>query len=130
MLTGEGLIRRIELFNGVFLVALTLGGWFFFSAKTAFSVFLGGALSSVSFQVLKWQLDKAFRDPTKIPSKGGLFVSYYLRILGMFFLVFVVMYYGWVDPIAFLVGLSVVVLSIFVVGGQQFLVMLLKKGES
>jgi len=37
---------------------------------------------------------------------------------------------GWADPIAFLVGLSVVVLSIFVGGGLVILVSLAGKGES
>jgi hypothetical protein len=40
------------------------------------------------------------------------------------------MYYGWADPIAFLVGLSVVVLSILVGGGLEIYVSIVRKGES
>ncbi len=126
----EGLVKRIELLNGVLLAVLALGAWALFSGSAAIGVLLGGALSITAFRLLKWQLYKAFRNPEALPSKAGLFASYYLRFLGEVFLVYVVMYYGWANPIAFLVGLSVVVLSISFVGGQLILLMLLEKGES
>jgi hypothetical protein len=126
----EKLLRRIEWTNGVVLILLTLGGWFFGSTRAAISIFLGGGIVTLSFQILKWQLRAAFKNPGRIPSKAGLFVSYYLRFLGTLFVIFVVMYYGWVDPIPFLVGLSVVALSVVVVGGREFLLLLAKKGET
>jgi hypothetical protein len=42
--------------------------------------------------------------------------------------VFSVIYYQWVHPIAFLVGLSLVMVSIIGVGIQQFVVML-RRGD-
>jgi hypothetical protein len=128
--SNEKLLRRIEWVSGVLLLALTLGAWVVFSGKMAFGVLLGGAVAIISFQVLKWQLRRAFKNPGKIPSKGGLFASYYLRFLATVFVIFAIIYYGWANPIAFLVGLSVVMLSIFMVGGQEFLLMLAEnKGE-
>jgi hypothetical protein len=53
-----------------------------------------------------------------------------LRFLGTLFLVFLAIYYRWAEPVPFVIGLSVVVLSILMVGGQEFYVMLRKKGES
>lgn len=126
----EKLVRRLEVTNLIAAVTLTMGAWAVFSSQIALSVFLGAAIVSVSFQILKWQLRRAFQNPTQIPSKAGLFVSYYLRFLGTLFLVFVVMYYGWANPIAFLVGLSVVAMSIVVVVGREFLAVLEKKGET
>lgn len=128
-LTAERLLRRIEWANGILIVVATLGAWVLFSGAIAFGVFQGCVIATLSFQILKWQLKKAFRNPDKIPQKASLFASYYLRFLGTLFVVFTVIYYGWANPIALLVGLSVVVLSIVLVGGQEFLVMLAKKGE-
>jgi len=126
----EKLLRRIEVVNVILMGLLPLGAWVLVSAKTALGVFLGAAIVTLSFRVLKWQLNKAFRTPGKLPQKGRVFASYYLRYVGTLFLVFVVMYYGWADPIAFLIGLSVVVLSILVGGGLEVLVSLARKGES
>lgn len=126
----EGLLRRIEWASGVILTIWVLGTWVLYSGRMAFGVFLGGAIAITSFQVLKWQLKRAFQAPGKVPQKAGLFASYYIRFLATLFLVFVVMYYGWANPVAFLAGLSVVVVGIFLVGGLEFLALLMKKGES
>lgn len=129
ILAGEKLIRRIEWVSGILLGFGALIALLQFSVQAALGVFLGGAIAISSFQVLKWQLTRAFQRPGKIPHKAGLFASYYVRFLATLFLVFVVLYYGWASPIPFLVGLSVVVLSIVVVGGLEFILMV-KKGES
>jgi hypothetical protein len=130
ILADERLLRRIEVVNAILMVVLPAGAWIILSAKMALGVFLGAAIATLSFRVLKWQLNKAFKTPGKVPQKGRLLASYYLRYLATFFLVFVVMYCSWADPIAFLVGLSVVVLSILVGGGLEVSVLLAKKGEN
>ena len=128
VLANEKLLRRIEYANGALLVAASLGAWGLFSAKIALGVFLGGVIASLSFQGLKWQLKRAFQTPGKVPVKGGLFISYYLRFLVTLFVVFTVIYYDWVNPIALVVGLSLVVLSIAMVGAGEFIKMLVTKG--
>lgn len=128
LLTDERLLRRIEWTNIGLLVAATLGAWLFFSYTIAFGVILGGAIATASFQILKWQLKRAFQSAGNVPRKGGLFVSYYLRFLITLFIVFAVIYYGWANPIALLAGLSLVVLSIAAVGAHEFLLMQVRKG--
>lgn len=130
VLFEEKLLRRIELVNVILAGLLPVGAWVLVSVEAALGVFLGAAIVTVSFRVLKWQLNKAFRTPGRLPQKGRVFASYYLRYLATLFLVFLVIYYGWADPIAFLVGLSVVVLSVLVGGGMEILRSLAKKGES
>jgi len=124
------MLKHIEWTIGILLVVLVLGAGVMYSGQVALGVFLGGMISTMSFQVLKWQLRKAFNTPGKVPRKAGLFASYYVRFLATLFAVFTVMYYGWAGPIPFLVGLSVVVLSIVVVGGREYFIMFMKKGES
>lgn len=128
-LTAERLVRRIEFTTILLGLLLTLFAGLVFSWRAGAGVLQGAVISILSFQVLKWQLARAFQRTTSLPSKGGLFASYYLRFLATLFIVFVVIYYDWADPIPFLAGLSVVVISILVIGGQEFLVMLSKKGE-
>ncbi|NTW35346.1 MAG: ATP synthase subunit I [Syntrophobacteraceae bacterium] len=129
-LTSDELLRRVEFYNLIFMGLFPLAAWVLVSGTFGFGVLLGAIISTLSFQILKWQLRRAFETPGRVPQKGGVFFSYYARYLGTLFLVFVAIYYRWAEPIPFLVGLSVVVLSILVVGGQEFYVMLRKKGES
>jgi hypothetical protein len=125
---SEKLLRRIELVSAILLLAFTFAALVWFSWKCASGVFLGGSIVILSFQVLKWQLRRALQKPGKLPSKAGLFVSYYIRFLATLVLVFLGLYLGWATPFPFLVGLSTMVLSIVLVGAFEYFMM--KKGES
>ncbi|WP_448382685.1 ATP synthase subunit I [Desulfosoma sp.] len=126
LLSDERLIWRIQLVNVILLFFAALGAALFFSIREALGVLLGGATVTVSFQVMKWQMRRAFQHPGRVPSKGVLFVKYYLRFLGTVFVVFTVLYYGWVDPPAFLAGLSVVMVSIVLVAIQEAVKMVMR----
>lgn len=128
IISDESLLRRIERTNVVLLVFATLAAWAGFSYQIAFGVFLGGVIATASFQLLKWQLRRAFQSPGKVPHKGGLFASYYLRFLAVVFVIYTVIYYGWANPIALVVGLSLVVLSIVLAGVHEILLMQVRKG--
>jgi len=128
ILANERLLRRIEWTNVGLLVTATGGAWILFSAEIAFGILLGGVIATGSFKILKWQLMRAFQSPDKIPHKGSLFVSYYLRFLATLFVMFTIIYYGWANPIALLVGISLMVISIVAVGAHEFLMMQVKKG--
>ena len=125
---SEKLLRRIELVSAILLLAFTAAALVWFSLKCASGVFLGGSIVIMSFQVLKWQLRRALQTPGRLPSKAGLFASYYVRFLATLFLVFLVLYLGLATPFPFLVGLSVMVLSMILVGAFEFIMM--KKGEN
>jgi len=128
VIESEELLRRIELASAILLLVFTSAALVWFSWKAVSGVFLGGIIVIASFQVLKWQLRRALQKPGKLPSKAGLFVSYYLRFLATLVLVFFALYLRLATPVPFLVGLSIMVLSIVVVGVFEFFMM--KKGES
>jgi len=128
VIESEKLLWRIEVASAVLLLIFTAASLIWFSWKCASGVLLGGSIVILSFQVLKWQLRRALQRPGKLPTKGALFVSYYLRFLATLFLVFLVLYLGLATPFPFLVGLSVMVLSMVLVGAFEFIMM--KKGES
>ena len=128
VIESEALLRRIELASVVLLLVFTSVALVWFSWKTASGVLLGGGIVIISFQVLKWQLRRALLRPGRLPSRASLFISYYLRFLAILVLVFLVFYLGLATPFPFLVGLSIMVLSIVLVGAFEFIMM--KKGES
>ena len=128
-LSEDRFVRRIHWVCGAILTAAVLVALTGVSAHAALGVFLGGAIAILSFHALEWQLRRAFLRPGRIPRQAGLFASYYVRYLASLFLVFVVIYYGWADPVPLLVGLSVVVAGIVVAGGWEA-VATLKKGEN
>ena len=125
---SETLLRRIECLSGILLLVFTLAALVWFSWKSAWGVLLGGCIVIVSFQLLKLQLRRAFQKRGSVPTKAGLFISYYFRFLATLIAVFFVLYLGLATPLPFLVGLSVMVLSMIVVGTFEFIMM--KKGES
>ena len=125
---SERLLWRIELASAILLLVFTAAALALFSWRCACGVFLGGGIVIISFQVLKWQLRRALMRPGKLPGKAALFVSYYLRFLATLFVIFLVLYLGLATPFPFLVGLSVMVLSIVLVGAYEFILM--KKRES
>jgi len=128
VIDSETLLLRIEAASAILLVAFTLAALYWFSWKCASGVLLGGGIVILSFQILKWQLRRALLKPGKLLSKAGIFTSYYARYLATLFLVFLVMYLGLATPFPFLAGLSVMVLSMILVGAFEFIMM--KKGES
>ena len=128
VIQSEKLLQRIELASAVLLLAFTAVSLVWFSLKCASGILLGGGIVILSFQVLKWQLRWALMAPGRLPSKAGLFVGYYIRFLATLFLVFLVLYLGWATPFPFLIGLSVMVLSMILVGAFEFIMM--KRGES
>ncbi|MDY6910659.1 MAG: ATP synthase subunit I [Thermodesulfobacteriota bacterium] len=128
ILKDEKLLRRVEQWNLAILAAMTLGAAAFVSLKGAAGVLLGGAVAILSFLGLKWQLRRAFIGAGRVPGKGALFLRVYTRFLATAFVVFTVIYYGWVSPVALLAGLSVVMWSIVGVAIQQAF-WIFRKGE-
>lgn len=123
ILQDDKLLHRIEITNLVLTVLVPLGTAVFFSWPLAGGVLLGAVVMTTSFATMKWQIRKALRVPGTTPSKGVLFGKYYLRFLATLFVVFTVIWYQWVHPVAFLIGLSLVMVSIIGVGIQQFVAM-------
>ena len=125
---SERLLQRIELASAILLISLTLGAGFLFSWNAAWGVLLGGGIVVVSFQVLKWQLRRSLQRPGRLPTRAAVFLSYYVRFLATLFVIFLVLYLGLAKPFPILIGLSVMVLSIVLVGAFEFIMM--KKEES
>lgn len=108
---SEGSLARISLFNWLLLLLLTGSGWLFYTAFVARSVFVGGAIANLSFLFLKKDLTALLRGPLEA-AKARFFMRYYLRLSVIVAVLFLLVKLQLVQPVALLVGLSTVLLSI------------------
>ncbi len=116
------LVRSLWLGN--LLILALLGGGAFVVApwRAAVSVLVGGVIALVNFRVLEKSIYRALlpRGPKSGGSvMGRALVKYYLRFALTALVIFILVRQGWVEPLGLLVGLSVVVLSIFAWGALQ-----------
>ena len=83
-------------------------------------IFAGGLLAIANFNVLRRTIQKAFSsgkmDNSQKGKKAALIGTYYIRIALMGIIIFCLLATSLVDPIGMAVGLSTVVVGIFVFG--------------
>ena len=108
---GEVSLGKVMLFNWLLLVVLTGLGWLGYSGFHALSVFIGGAVANVSFLFLKRDLLRLLSGPLEAV-KPLFFMRYYLRLSVVVGVLFLLVRYRLVHPIALLAGLSTVLLGI------------------
>jgi len=113
--------REIKLLNWIILPVMTLSG-LAFGRTVAAGILLGGLTIIANFALLQKTIRRAFSsDGAMTAGKAAVVVKYYARLLGLAVIIFVLVGVGWADPIGLAVGLSTVVLSIFVFGLRRAL---------
>ena len=120
---SETLLLRIVAVSAILLFVFSFASLVWFSWKIALDILLGGGIVILSFQVLKRQLRRLLQNPGKLPRRSGMFTGYYVRYVATLLLIFLVLYLRLASPIPFLVGLSIMVLSIVMVGVFEFIMM-------
>ena len=115
------LVSRIEKVNLAISGLVVIGGMAFGSLEVALGILTGALVMVLSFQAMKWQVDRFFRKPPRSSSWIGIFIRYYMRFFATIVAVLTIILYRLVDPVAFLIGLSVVMMSIVSVGIWQAL---------
>lgn len=114
------LVRSLWLGNVVTFCVLTAGALLLASWDFAISVMVGGAIALVNFRLLERNIKRALlwrRDQGKVLPR--VLVRYYIRFAATAVVLIILVRQGLVDPLGLLVGLSVVVLTIFVWGALQ-----------
>jgi hypothetical protein len=109
-----GILREIERIN---VVILCLGSLLTLFLSSQFNYFLsfalGSAIMSLNFRILKGIVEKSLLSQNI--ERKGLLIKLPLKFLGLLALISLVLIYGNVHPIYFLLGLSTVLLSIIFV---------------
>lgn len=116
LIKDEALLKRLEQFNWVLLALLASGSFVFFSRKFALGVLAGGILAVANYYLVKRSLRRAF-DPERQGKTRFLYLlKYGLRFAALGLIIALLLIKGWVSPLGMLLGLSIIVLGIALVG--------------
>jgi len=92
---------------------LTVGGFIFKPGLFACGVLAGGVIVVVNFHLLYRTIKKAL-NPLNLVHPRSVLGKYYMRFFASAIIIFILISDHYVDPIGLLVGLSVVVISVFI----------------
>jgi ATP synthase I chain len=116
LIKDEALLSRLEQFNWVLLALLASGSFVFFSRKFALGVLAGGILAVANYYLVKRSLRRAL-DPERQGKTRFLYLLQYgLRFAALGLTIALLLIKGWVSPLGMLLGLSIIVLGIALVG--------------
>ena len=118
-------LNKIRLMNGVVFALLLLGSLIWMSPLFSFGVTMGGLIVLVNFHLLYRILKKAFI-PDHLASPKSVIIKYYLRLLGTGFILYLLIAKRLVDPLGLIIGLSVVVINLTLVGCNEMRKILFK----
>jgi len=136
LIKDEALLSRLEQFNWVLLALLASGSFVFFSRKFALGVLAGGILAVANYYLVKRSLGvlaggilavanyylvkRSLRralDPERQGKTRFLYLLQYgLRFAALGLTIALLLIKGWVSPLGMLLGLSIIVLGIALVG--------------
>ncbi len=101
-------VKRIHIINSVlYLLFLIISA--FFSKPIIIGIAIGGALSVLNFFFIETFIGKSFINDKKI---GLKFFFYFIKLTGLLSLIYVSIVYIELNAIAFVIGLSILFISI------------------
>ncbi len=112
-MNDEKIVNVLHAGNGIVLVLLFVAGWFFFSLHFAVGLAAGGLLAIANFFWLHGIIRRTVRLP-KVRAQAYAFSRYVLRLAIIGVIVWFLVIHFDLNMIGLLVGLSVPVLSIFI----------------
>jgi hypothetical protein len=121
-------LKKIRIMNGVVFAGLLLFSQILMTPFFTLGVALGGILILLNFHVLYRVLKKSFI-PDHLASPKTVIAKYYLRLLGTGLVLYVLISKKWVDPLGLLLGLSVVVINLMLLGFYEMRKFLFKEAN-
>lgn len=112
------LMQTLGLFNLIIFGLLISGALIFFSWQQALGVTVGGAIALINFGLLKRTVLRTIRPEVTNPLAKVL-IKYYVRFILTCLVLYILVRWEVVEPLGLLVGLSAVVLSVFVWFARQ-----------
>ena len=106
------IVKFVTLSNWIIFCIFGAAGFVVFPSDFAFGIILGGLIVTINFHLLAKTLKKAFVPP-KIASHNVILAKYYIRFVISGLIIFLLIAKHCVNPLGLLIGLSVVVVSIF-----------------
>ncbi|NVM22111.1 MAG: ATP synthase subunit I [Desulfobacterales bacterium] len=106
------LLRFITWTNWILFLTVTIAGFILTPGPFAWGILAGGLIVTVNFHLLYRSLRQALTPPHRAKMTVVL-GKYYLRFLVSAVIIYVLIADHYVDPLGLIIGLSVVVASIF-----------------
>lgn len=107
------LLKFITLTNWIILCIVTISGFILAPGPFAWGILAGGLIVSINFQLLYRTLKQALTPPHLTTTRVVL-GKYYIRFLVSALIIFILISDHYVHPLGLIIGLSVVVTSIFI----------------
>jgi hypothetical protein len=107
------LLRFVTLTNWILFCALTTCGFVLTPGPFAWGILAGGLIVTINFHLLYRSLKQALTPPY-IAKTRVVLGKYYLRFLVSALIIYVLIADHYVHPLGLIIGLSVVVTSIFI----------------
>jgi hypothetical protein len=107
------LLRFITVTNWIIFCIVTISGFILAPGPFAWGILAGGLIVTINFQLMYRSLKSALTPP-HIADTRVVLGKYYLRFLVSVVLIFVLIADHYVNPLGLIIGLSVVVTSIFI----------------
>ena len=121
---GKLLLTYVQRFNWVLLAVIITVSWFMFSPTMAQSVLIGGVLASISFFMLRRDIDQfmnnfsqagmSWRAVQKL-EKVKFFLKFYGRLTLLAIVLYLLITWMSIDVIGLVIGLSTIMLSVVIV---------------
>ena len=107
------LLRFITFTNWILFCAVSIGGFVLASGRFAWGILAGGLIVTVNFHLLYRSLKQALTPP-HLANTRVVLGKYYIRFLASAVIIYVLIADHYVSPLGLIIGLSVVVTSIFI----------------
>ncbi len=127
----DPLLQKVRVMNGVIFALLLLGSLILMTPGFTLGVGMGGLIILANFHILYRVLRKALI-PEHLASPKVVkvvIVKYYLRLLGTGIILYVLIAKRMVDPLGLVVGLSVVVINLTLLGCNEMRKILFKEAN-
>ena len=107
------LLRFITFTNWILFCTVSIGGFVLASGRFAWGIVAGGLIVTVNFHLLYRSLKQALTPP-HLANTRVVLGKYYIRFLLSAVIIYVLIADHYVSPLGLIIGLSVVVTSIFI----------------
>jgi hypothetical protein len=122
------LLRFIVLTNWILFSIVTISGFILAPGRFAWGILAGGLIVTINFHLLYRSLRKALTPP-HLAKTRVILGKYYIRFLVSALIIYVLIADHYVDPLGLIIGLSVVVTSIFLATFNEIRKIIFKEAE-
>jgi len=113
----ENLFKHFKVQGWLILLIFGIFSFLFMTPAFTLGIILGGLIVIANFNLLQYTIRSAFSpEGTMINKKNAIVLQYYFRLAILGIIIYILATNEWVDTAGLLIGLSIVVINIIVIG--------------